>query len=400
MSDALFSLTSLAECGVTLYDCEHATPLDEGEGYPYLAIPNLKGGRVDLTDVRRVSREQLTKWNRRVTPRGGDIIMTRRGRVGDTAVVPDGIECTIGQNLVILRSESNMIDQEFLRWALRGPLYNAEVQRLLNVGAVFDSLNCSDIPKIRIPVPDLAEQRAIAGVLGALDDKIESNRRVAEISRELGLTMVRSSLERSIAHVSLGGLVKSISRGVAPSYADSEIGAPLVLNQRCVRGGRVVMDAARRMKHRRLSPERMASPGDVLVNSTGTGTLGRVARWSGSDVFVDGHVSVVKPDPDRLPPTVLAYLLLQSQAEIEGLAEGSTGQTELSPKRLAGLELAVPNEREAALLEAELLLLEDAGERALREVSTLAALRDALLPELLSGRRRVSEAASNFEWLT
>src|SRR6266540_1896448 len=48
----------------------------------------------------------------------------------------------------------------------------------MNVGAVFYSLNCGDIPKFEIPVPSLHEQRAIARILGALDDKIELNRQM------------------------------------------------------------------------------------------------------------------------------------------------------------------------------------------------------------------------------
>ena len=50
--------------------------------------------------------------------------------------------------------------------------------KFINVGAVFDSLRCADIPNFEIPLPPLAEQKAIAAVLGALDDKIELNRRM------------------------------------------------------------------------------------------------------------------------------------------------------------------------------------------------------------------------------
>ena len=122
-----------------------------------------------------------------------------------------------------------------------------------------------------------------------------------------------------------------------------------------------------------------------------------MAPWFGTDVFVDGHVSIVKPNPAVLPSTVLAYVLLSCQAEIEGLAEGSTGQTELSPRRLAGFRVVVPTAEGSKSLEQELLDLEMTGEHALRESVTLRALRDALLPELLSGRLRVREAEKGIE---
>ena len=79
------------------------------------------------------------------------------------------------QNLVILRSNEKQVLQRYLKWALRGPLYEQEAYKDLNVGAVFDSLNCKDIPKFEIPVPTIPEQNAIADALDSLDDKIDLN---------------------------------------------------------------------------------------------------------------------------------------------------------------------------------------------------------------------------------
>ena len=66
----------------------------------------------------------------------------------------------------------------FLRWLVRGRDWWEQIGKFLNVGAVFDSLTCAEIPNFRLPVPPIKEQRAIASVLGALDDKIELNRRM------------------------------------------------------------------------------------------------------------------------------------------------------------------------------------------------------------------------------
>jgi type I restriction enzyme S subunit len=250
-----------------------------------------------------------------------------------------------------------------------------------------------DLGRIEIPLPVLAEQRAIAGVLGVLDDKIESNLRIATGLRAYGQALLSQVMTPCSVRRPLRTAVKSVARGVAPKYVDDDK-SPLVLNQRCVRNGRVELSSARRMQSRNVSPDRVAMPGDILVNSTGTGTLGRVARWNGDAIFVDGHVSVVRPDPEKYPPTALAYLLLSSQLEIEDLAEGSTGQTELSPKRLLDFHVAMPSVADAELLEAELIDLEFRGEKALDESRVLMALRDALLPELLSGRLRVKDVES------
>src|SRR5206468_9695132 len=82
------------------------------------------------------------------------------------------------QNFVLLRSDGTKVFPPFLRWLVRSPNWWEQVNRFINVGAVFDSLKCADIPNFKLPLPPLAEQKAIAAVLGALDDKIELNRRM------------------------------------------------------------------------------------------------------------------------------------------------------------------------------------------------------------------------------
>ena len=170
--------TSLREAGVTLIDCDHRTPPATDSGYPYVAIPQLKEGRVVLNDVRRISPEHFAEWTRKAKPQQHDVILSRRCNPGETAYVPAGLECALGQNLVLLRADGKKLFPPFLRWLVRGTDWWEQVGTFINVGAVFDSLKCADIPNFSMPLPPLAEQKAIAAVLGALDDKIELNRRM------------------------------------------------------------------------------------------------------------------------------------------------------------------------------------------------------------------------------
>lgn len=81
----------LCDVGVTLLDCEHRTPKASLVGYPYIAIPNIKEGRLDLSEVRLISKDDFDSWTKKTKPQAGNIIVTRRARVGDTAVVPPGL---------------------------------------------------------------------------------------------------------------------------------------------------------------------------------------------------------------------------------------------------------------------------------------------------------------------
>jgi type I restriction enzyme S subunit len=183
---------SLREAGVTLIDCDHRTPPASEVGYPYVAIPQLRGGRIDVSDARRITREQLDDWSRKAKPAANDVVLSRRCNPGETAFVPPNLEFALGQNLVLLRADGTKVLPPFLRWLVRGPEWWEQIGKFLNVGAVFDSLRCVDVPNFELRIPSIPEQHAIAHILGTLDDKIEVNRRMNETLEAMARALFKS----------------------------------------------------------------------------------------------------------------------------------------------------------------------------------------------------------------
>ena len=171
---------TLQEAGVSLIDCEHRTPPAQEHGDPYVGIPQVKDGRIDLNGARRITRKHFNEWTRKADPQSYDVVLSRRCNPGETGSVSEGLRFALGQNLVLLRSDGTKVFKPFLRWLVRGPQWWEQVSKYINVGAVFDSLKCADIPAFRLSIPTLPEQRTIAHILGTLDDKIELNRRMNE----------------------------------------------------------------------------------------------------------------------------------------------------------------------------------------------------------------------------
>lgn len=135
----------------------------------------------------------------------------------------------------------------------------------------------------------------------------------------------------------LGDVCSLINRGVSPKYLEE--GGVAVLNQRCVRDHAVSFDLARRhdVATKKVAQDRYLRVGDVLVNSTGVGTLGRVAQVRTEPpepATVDTHVTIVRPEPGRFYPDFFGYMLIKIEDEIAGSGEGASGQTELARSTL------------------------------------------------------------------
>jgi len=136
----------------------------------------------------------------------------------------------------------------------------------------------------------------------------------------------------------LGEVSSFLNRGVSPKYVEK--GGIAVLNQRCVRDHVVSFEVGRRhdVKAKSVSDERLLRAGDVLVNSTGTGTLGRVAQLREDPpepTTVDSHVTIVRPSPGQFFPEFFGYVLRDIEDELKESGEGCGGQTELNRSVLA-----------------------------------------------------------------
>jgi len=211
-----WSTVTLRQAGVELIDCEHKTPPAADTGYPYIAIPQMKEGRIDLTGVRLITEEDFELWTTKAKPEAHDVVLSRRCNPGVTAHIPPGLSCALGQNLVLLRSNGQRVDKRYLRWLVQGEKWWEQIGKFINVGAVFDSLRCADVPNFELPIPPLPEQRRIAAILGALDDKIELNRRMNKTLEEMASAIFKSWFVDFDGVIASGGDLVESELGLIP----------------------------------------------------------------------------------------------------------------------------------------------------------------------------------------
>lgn len=165
--------------------------------------------------------------------------------------------------------------------------------------------------------------------------------------------------------INLGELVSFIAKGISPKYAEEKSDNTIVvLNQRTNRNFLIDYSVARLndLSKKKVPEDKKLVDNDILINSTGVGTAGRVAQLFHvlEPTTVDGHMIILRPDNKKIDPIYLGYALKAQQSIIEDLQEGSTGQTELNRQRLLGeIKINYPKSREEQVKIGNLFLFID-----------------------------------------
>lgn len=246
--------------------------------------------------------------------------------------------------------------------------------------------------------PLRAAMRAISGKTDAELDQMprEQHDQLAATAALFPDSMQESELgeiPKGWAVSALGSVTNYLSRGISPKYLEN--GGVLVLNQKCIRDFRV--DESKGRRHdptQRRIDGRALELGDVLVNSTGVGTLGRVAQMLclSEPTIVDSHVTVVRAS-HQLNASYLGQYIIWKHPDIEAMGDGSTGQTELSRAKLSELPVLTPRENVLKAFDNLISPLNNEISANDRESLKLAELRNTLLPKLLSGELSVSDVS-------
>lgn len=176
MAGSLFETTVGEVCQV--FDGPHATPTRLDSGPVFLGITSLNKGRIDVAASDHVSEEDFAKWTRRVTPKPGDVVFSYETKLGEAAIIPEGLRCCLGRRMGLMRPDPEKLDSRYLLYYYLGPEFQDVIRERTIHGSTVERIALIEFPKFPLRIPPLAEQKAIAAVLGVLDDKIELNRRM------------------------------------------------------------------------------------------------------------------------------------------------------------------------------------------------------------------------------
>lgn len=434
---------TLEDAGVKLLDCDHKTPAAHETGRPYVGIPEMTTGRVVFETARKISEEDYVHWTRKTKYQTNDVILSRRTNPGVSAIDDTGTDFALGQNLVLLRADGTRVLPEFLRWLVHTAEWWEQIDKYLNVGAVFSSLKCRDVPKFELTIPPMTEQEKINSTLRPIADKIELNRQMNETLEDMARALFRDwfvdfgptrrQMEGATDPTAIMGHAFPPETAVtlAPMFSSklgnddlpvgwykrpvgelSDIvggGTPNTKTEEFWEGGTHLWATPRDLS--KLSgcyikdTERKLTDAGLAKVSSGLSPKGSVLMSSRAPI---GYLAIASEPiatnqgfivlrPTDAFPTHFAKLWCEANMEtVEANANGSTFP-EISKKNFKPILATVPSAEVMEVFSETVGLL--FGKIAVNEQEnqTLAAMRDLLLPKLMSGEIRLRDAGVQIE---
>ena len=427
------SVSTLIERGALIVSDGYRAKNDElaSSGLPFARAGNINNG-FQFDDADRFPECSLSRVGNKIS-QPGDVVFTSKGTVGRVAFVrPDTPRFVYSPQLCFWRSvDKDLIDPRFLYFWMYSHEFFVQYKGVAGQTDMAEYVSLSDQRRMHITLPPLPEQRAIAHILGTLDDKIELNRRMSETLEQMARALfkawfvdfepVRAKMEgRWRRGESLPGFPAHLYDLFPDRLVDSELGEipegwgvgtlgdvstlnPEVWTQETrptrinyvdlsnTKWGRIETVISYEATKAPSRAQRVLRLGDTIV--------GTVRPANGSYAFISqpgltGSTGFAVLRPQRLDYAEFVYLAATMADNIETLAHLANGAAypAVRPQLVAATPIVRPPDKVLVRFSQTAgSMLEKIAQNE-RQSRTLAALRDTLLPMLISGALRVTDA--------
>jgi type I restriction enzyme S subunit len=397
-------------------------------GIPLIKAADVGNGRVNASPAFKISQDKHQE-HCRTELTGGELLITLVGTPGQCAIAPAEIK---GFNVVRAVGVFNVeliADNRYIMYAIQGPRSQSHIRNVCNT-TVQATLNLGDLKGLPLSIPPLAEQKAIAHILGTLDDKIELNRKTNETLEAMAKALFKSWFVdfdpvRAKAEGRSTGLPAEISDLFPDSFEDSELGEIPI-------GWRVgeIQDIAElnpetwgsrnqplrvkyldlsNVKHGKIDCVEEYEWGDApsrarRILKTGDTVVGTVRPGNGSYCLIGedgitGSTGFAVLRPKNKNDNAFVYLSSCSKENIDRLAHLADGGAypAVRPELVAQTPVIVARREVLDCFSNRISPLFTAAEKRKQLSKVLCRVRDALLPKLISGEIRIPDAEKMLE---
>jgi type I restriction enzyme, S subunit len=372
-------------------------------GIPSIMPVNIGENRVDTNGIARVAEEDALRLSR-YRVRAGDIIYSRRGDVTKRATIRESEEGWLcGTGCLRVRA-GRALDPVWLSYYLAHPAVREWIQRHA-VGATMANLNTSILGGLPVSAPPPTQQRAVGIVLGRLDDLIALNKSMGETLEQVAETVFRSRfvdfddadrlVESELGHIPAEWRVRrfadviTILSGGTPATGRAEFWGGQVpwVSVGDAHPGPWIVATDKHITDAAILETRVSKlPAETVVISA-RGTVGNVALMAEPMAMNQSCYGLrTRTESDQIH---LYFLTRHLVNELRSHAHGSVFST-ITRDTFGGIPVVCPPASELRRFEEDVRPLFQRILIASRESQTLASLRDALLPKLISGEIRAS----------
>ena len=363
-----------------------------GEAFRYDRITDQECERVPLSEQER-SRYILCD---------GDLLFVRQSLkyegAGKCIYVGPGEEPrTWESHLIRVRLNPALADSRYYYYYFRSPIGRAAIESIIEQVAAA-GIRGSDLRRLRVPSPPVVLQERIADFLGALDNKMAVNDRIADTCHNLAELQYRQAT-RDLPRVSLSSLVEPILGGTPARTVPAYWGpGNLWASAKDVVGSKfgILIETEEEITELAVAGTRAKPVPEGSVVLTARGTVGAVARFGQPTSF---NQSCYAFTPRQLPPAVLYLTIRWAAQRMLGIAHGTVFST-VTMETFDHILVPSIREPELGALESRTAALLEIVECRVRENNNLTQLRDTLLPRLMSGALRIPEAEEMVEEVT
>ena len=394
-------------------------------GVPLLKVVDVRNNWISSTPDFRISPEKHWEY-RRTELEGGELLITLVGQNScQTAIVPDRMKgWNAARAIAVTRIDPVKACNLFVKYALQTPALQLLMKNWSNT-TVQETLNLKEIRRIPLPMPPIAEQKAIAHILGTLDDKIELNRKISETLEAMAKALFKSWFVdfdpvRAKAGGRPTGLPAEISDLFPDSFDDSELGEiPSGSEVGCLSDCcEITMgqsppgdtynevgeglpfyqgktDFGFRFPGRRVycsAPTRQTSMGATLISVRAPVGSANIAREVCS---IGRGIAALKSRQSA--DSFVYYLVGTLQGVFESYNSEGTVFGAINGKDLASIQIVVPSTEAIAAFNFQCLPMDESIQSNTLETEHLTTVRDTLLPKLISGELRIPDAERMLE---
>jgi len=365
-------------------DYRGKTPQKTSSGIPLVTAKIVKNGKIDIPDE-FIAVEDYQSWMRRGYPEINDVVMTTEAPLGEVALLKNK-NVALAQRIITLRGKKDICYNAFLKYYLQSPSGQEELQGRAS-GTTVEGIKAAELRKIQVLLPSLPEQRAIAGVLSSLDDKIDllhrQNKTLEAMAGTLWRKIFIEDAEKGWKKGKLGDVAINIKNNV---------------NMNILQGNEHYI-GLEHIERKHLALYNWGQSSDVESNKSrfnrGDILFGKLRAYFHKVCFTpfegicSTDILVIRPKQPEYFHFCLMWFFSEDVVNYSDASSGGTRMPRTNWETLAGFDIDIPDKAQLAEFNGIVKPLIERIEHNIHSFRTLSRLRDTLLPKLLSGEVKV-----------